>query len=151
MIINGKNVSFELTGIIEKLQMFQISNNLNFYYSQISKAEVFRSLRKGFDNRSNSEINQWWNVFSSILKSYHPVRTEIDINSDLSALALDFPINKNIQDYLHIIICKQNNLPFITKDKLDGKLEEIKNSYFHDIYYWPDIKDQIPVLDVFKQ
>ena len=58
MIINGKNVSFELTNQMEMLQNFQLSHDLNFYYSDITKAEVIRNLRKGFDNKKKSDLKK---------------------------------------------------------------------------------------------
>ena len=151
MIINGKNVSFELTNQMEMLQNFQLSHDLNFYYSDITKAEVIRNLRKGFDNKKKSEITDWWNVFSKILNKYNQVMIDFDFDNELSELALNYPINKNVQDYIHLIISKKNKLAFITSDKLDDKIYELKASYYSDIYYWQDVKDQIPINDIFKK
>ncbi len=69
----------------------------------------------------------------------------------LADLALNFPIRKNAQDYIHLIIAKRNGLAFITSDKLDDQIKEFQEKYYPHIYYWPEIKDDIPLDDVFKE
>ncbi len=66
-------------------------------------------------------------------------------------MALRFPIRKNVQDYIHLIISKKNGLAFITSDKLDDQIKDLQEKYYPHIYYWPEIKDDIPLDDVFKQ
>lgn len=79
------------------------------------------------------------------------METDYQIDHKLSELALDFPIRKNVQDYLHLIIAKKEGFAFITSDKLDNQIKDLQEEYYPHIYFWPEIKDSIPLDDVFKQ
>jgi hypothetical protein len=72
------------------------------------------------------------------------------LDEELSRLALQFPISKNVQDYIHMIIAKANDLAFVTSDKLDGQIEGLRKDYYPHIYYWPEPVGTIPVDDIFR-
>lgn len=150
VISNGIRYAFELTKNLNQLRNIQLSNGIKYYYSELTKAEVVRALRKAHTSRDSIEIMNWWGSFCFILGDYQKIETAFKLNEELSTLALDFPIRKNVQDYLHLIISKELALAYVTSDKLDDQIEELKERYYPHIYYWPDIKDKVPVDDIFK-
>jgi predicted nucleic acid-binding protein len=151
VISNGKRFAFELTHNVNLLRNIRYSNGLQYYYSDLTKAEVFRALRKTYPERETSEIVNWWESFCFLLGNYQKVESDYQIDQELSELALNFPIKKNVQDYIHLIIAKRKGLAFITSDKLDDQIKEFQERYYPHIYFWPEIKDDIPLDDAFKQ
>jgi hypothetical protein len=150
IISNGKRFAFELTKNVNLLRCIQYSNKIPYFYSELTKAEVFRALRKTYPHREISEIMGWWQSFCFLLSNYQRVESDYQIDQELSDLALHFPIRKNVQDYLHLIISKKKGLAFITSDKLDDQIKDLQERYYPYIYYWPEIKDDVPLDDVFK-
>ena len=59
VISNGKRFAFELTRYVNLLRSMQYSNKTPYYYSDLTKAEVFRALRKAYPQRSTVEILNW--------------------------------------------------------------------------------------------
>jgi predicted nucleic acid-binding protein len=151
VLANGRRFTFELTKNMDLLRFIQYSNKILYFYSELTKAEIFRSLRKTYPQRDISEILDWWKAFCFLLSDYKKIETDFQIDQELSSLALNFPIRKNVQDYLHIMIAKKNGLAILTSDKLDNQISELQEKYYPYIYYWPEIKDNIPLDDVFKQ
>ena len=82
---------------------------------------------------------------------YRKVEADYQIDQELADLALNFPIRKNAQDYIHLIMAKRNGLAFITSYKLDDQIKEFQEKYYPHVYYWPEIKGDIPLDDVFKE
>lgn len=149
-ISNGKRFAFELTKNVNLLRNIQYSNKIPYFYSELTKAEVFRALRKTYPHKEISEILDWWKSFCFLLSDYQKIESDYPIDQELSDLALHFPIQKNVQDYLHLIISKKKGLAFITSDKLGDQIKDLQESYYPHIYYWPEIKDDVPLDDVFK-
>ncbi|MBL7186593.1 MAG: hypothetical protein ISS70_09725 [Phycisphaerae bacterium] len=142
---NGMRFAFELTTNIDKLRCIHFTHKIRFYYSELTKAEVLRALRRSHSNRDQREIVSWWKALCYLLEDYNRVESE-NFDQELSQLALSFPISKNVQDYIHLILAKQNQLAFITSDKLDGQINAIRENYYSQIYYWPEIRQDIPIL-----
>lgn len=151
IIANGKRFQFELTKNVNLLRFIQYSNKISYFYSEITRAEIIRALRKTYPQREKSEILDWWQAFCFLLSTYQKIEIDYQIDKELSDLALNFPVRKNVQDYLHLIISKKENLAFITSDKLDGQINDLQERYYPHIYYWPEIKDDIPLDEIFKQ
>lgn len=156
VLSNDKRFDFELTQNINLLRFIQLSNNTRYYYSDLTRAEIFRALRKAHPDREKSEISEWWNAFCFLLSgyprsNYQKVESDYQIDRELTDLALNFPIKKNVQDYIHLIISKRNGLAFITSDKLDDQIMDLQEKYYPHIYFWPEIKDDVPLDAVFKQ
>jgi hypothetical protein len=151
VIAGGKRFAFQLTKNIEQLRNIQVSNNILFYYSELTKAEVIRHLRRVYLQRAKSEILDWWHAFCFVLLRYQKIEIDFPIDEELSALSLDFPINKNVQDYIHLIIAKKKGLAFITDDKLGNQIEDLKKVYYPHIYSWSEIKYQIPIDPIFER
>jgi len=151
VISNGKRFDFELTKNISLLRFIQYSNKISYFYSELTKAEVVRALRKTYPQKQISEIPDWWQAFCFLLSDYRKIEMDYQIEQELSDLALNFPIRKNVQDYLHLIISKKKGLAFVTSDKLDNQISDLQERYYPHIYYWPEIKDNIPLDEVFKQ
>jgi len=149
VIAGSRRFQFELTSNLDSLRNIHFSNKTQYRYSELTKAEVLRSLRKTHSSRSSGEILAWWEAFCFLLKDYTMVPTRIDLDEELSKLALEFPIKKNVQDYIHMIIAKTYDLAFVTCDKLDGQIEDLQRAYYPHIYYWPDIVGTIPIDDVY--
>lgn len=150
-ILSGeKRFQFELTSSINDLRMLHYTSNTLYYYSELTKAEVFRSLRKAHTQRSESEISNWWDALTFLMGKYQKVEIDVPIGEELSKLALTFPIRKNVQDYLHLIIAKKKELAYITSDKLDDQIEELKVDYYQHIYYWPQLKEKLPLDAQFR-
>lgn len=85
-----------------------------------------------------------------ILHKYEEVKVDFSIiTNELSNLALNFPIKKNVQDYIHLIIAREKQLVFLTLDKLDDQIELLQKNYYPYIYYWPDFKNLFPNYDPF--
>ena len=145
-IANGIRFAFELTTNIDKLRCIHFTHKTRFYYSELTKAEVLRSLRKSHSKRNQKEIISWWKALCYLMADYKKVESENLLGQELSQLALTFPISKNVQDYIHLILAKQNQLAFITSDKLNGQIDAIKENYYSQIYYWPEFKKDIPIL-----
>lgn len=150
VIRQGKRYAFLLTQTVNHLRILQMAYNLNFYYSELTRAEVYRSLRKAHGERSKTEITDWWGAFQFLMNNYQKTELDFGIDHELPNLALDFPIRKNIQDYIHLIIAKKNGLAFITSDKLDDQIEDLKATFYQHIYFWPELKNQIAVPEEFK-
>ena len=151
VISKGKRFDFELTRNVDLLRKIQYSNKTRFYYSDLTKAEVFRALRKTYPQRETVEILEWWGAFRFLLSDYQKAESDYPIDQELSDLALNFPVKKNVQDYIHLIISKRKGLAFITSDKLDNQIKDFREKYYPHIYLWTEIKDEIPLDDVFKQ
>jgi len=151
VIANGKRFAFELTKNVNLLRYIQLSNKIPYYYSELTKAEVVRALRKTYPQREISEILDWWAAFCFLLSDYRKVELAYQIDEELTDLALRFPIKKNVQDYVHLMISKKNGLAFVTSDKLDDQIKDLQEKYYPHIYLWSEVKDQIPLDDVFKQ
>ena len=151
VIAGSKRFAFELTRNVDQLRNIQLSHRTQFYYSEMTKAECLRALRKAHVQRQNADILDWWQAFCFLLRDYRRVELDFQIDEELSTLALNFPVRKNVQDYLNLIISKKKGLAFITSDKLDGQIEELQKDYYSHIYYWPEIKDKVPLDEVFKQ
>jgi len=117
-----------------------LSNGTRYYYSELTKAEVFRSLRRAQPERQTHEIQEWWAAFAFLLRDYQKAQLDFAIDDEFSRLALEFPIRRNVQDYLHLITAKHKELAFITSDKLDGQIEKLRTNYYQHIYYWPDLR-----------
>jgi len=71
VISNGKRFAFELTHYINMLRFIQYSNKTTYYYSDLTKAEVFRALRKAYPQRGTAEILNWWEAFCFLLSTRH--------------------------------------------------------------------------------
>ena len=150
-VIRGdKRFAFELTKTVNMLRNIQLSNGITYFYSDLVKAEVLRALRKGYPTRESSEILNWWHAFCFILGDFQEVKLDYDLGKELSSLALNFPIRKNVQDYIHLNTSKEKGLAFITLDKLDNQIEELRENYYPYIYYWHEVKDKVPIDDIFK-
>ena len=149
-IARGRRFAFELTWTADQLRMIQFSNGTPYYYSELTKAEVLRALRRAHPEREKPEILGWWEAFVFLLGDYRRVELDFHIGEELSALALNFPIRKNVQDYLHLIIAKEKGLAFVTSDKLDGQIEGLKKSYYPHIYFWPDVGKKFPIDEIFN-
>lgn len=143
---DGMRFAFELTANIDKLRCIHFTHKIHFYYSELTKAEVLRALRKSHSNRDQKEIISWWNALCYLMIDYNKVENENLLSQELSQLALTFPISKNVQDYIHLILAKQNQLAFITSDKLNDQINAIRENYYSRVYYWPEIKQDIPIL-----
>ena len=151
VIIGSNRVTFELTRNMDHLRNIYLSNKTHFHYSELTKAEVLRALRRSHPQRNSSEILDWWHAFCFLLFDYERVELDFPIGEELSNLVLGFPIRKNVQDYLHLMIAKTKGLALITSDKLDGHIEDLMKSYYPHVYYWPDVRDMIPVDEIFKR
>jgi hypothetical protein len=149
-LVGGRRVAFELTSNVDHLRNVHLSNQTIFYYSELTKAEVFRSIRRAHAQRASSEVAAWWEAFRFVMLDYREVAMSTAVGGELSNLALNFPIQKNAQDYMHLITARSANLAFITSDKLAGQLDELQARYYPHIYYWPAIREHLPVLDVFR-
>jgi hypothetical protein len=121
-----------------------------FHFSELTKAEVFRAVRRTHVQRQPSEVLAWWDSLRFVLLDYREVPMTAVNTGEFSNLALNFPIQKNAQDYLHLITAKGAGLAFITSDKLGGQLDDLKRDYYTHIYYWPNIRDRIPIQDIFR-
>jgi hypothetical protein len=150
VISQGKRFAFELTRTVNELRIIQLSNGIPYYYSELTKAEVLRALRKAHPERDKPEIPDWWGAFAFLLGDYRKVNLDFPIGDEFSRLALDFPIRKNVQDYIHLIAAKEKKLAFVTLDKLDDQIDDLRELYYPHIYFWPDIREKIPVDEVFK-
>ena len=111
---------------------------------------MLRAFRKAHPERAKSEILDWWGAFTFLLNDYRKVDWDFPIGDECSNLALDFPIRKNVQDYLHLIAAKEKELAFVTSDKLDDQIDDLRESYYPHIYFWPDVREKIPIDEVFK-
>ena len=151
VLVGGKRYQFELTKTMNLLRNISYSNKIEYYYSGLTKAEVYRALRKTHFHRASSDIIEWWKSLRFLLNDYRKVDIDFSFDEELLNLALRFPVRKNVQDYIHLIISKKKNLAFITSDKLDNQIKELQKSYYEHIYYWPEIKDKIPLNEEFKQ
>lgn len=60
---------------------------------------------------------------------------------DLARLALGFPLSKNVQDYMHLILAKERGALFLTLDKLNGQIEDLRREFYPGIAYWPEAKE----------
>ena len=89
-------------------------------------------------------------AFAFLLNDYRKVEWDFPIDDEFSNLALDFPIRKNVQDYLHLIAAKEKGLAFVTSDKLDSQIDDLKERYYPHIYFWPDIREKIPINEAFR-
>ena len=145
-IADGMRFTFELTTNIDYLRNIHFTHKTSFYYSELTKEEVLRSLRKSHAKSDQEEIISWWKALCFLMKDYKKVKSENLLGQELPELALAFPISKNVQDYIHLILAKQNKLAFITSDKLNGQIDAIRENYYSQIYYWPEIKKDIPIL-----
>jgi len=142
---NGMIFAFELTDTINWLRCIQMSLGTRYYYSELTKAEVFRALRKTHMERTENEIVAWWKAFTWLLGDYQPVSLVSGTDEELSQLALAFPIRKNVQDHIHLITAKKAGLAFLTSDKLDGQIDKLRHSYHRHIYFWPEAKNHVPL------
>lgn len=145
VIAQGKRFAFELTMAVDELRTIQFSNGTSYYYSELTKAEVFRALRKAHPKRAKSEILSWWEAFAFLMGDYRKVELDFHIGEEFSGLALNFPIRKNVQDYLHLIVAKEKGLAFVTSDKFDGQIDDLKESFYPHIYFWPDVRGEVPI------
>jgi predicted nucleic acid-binding protein len=150
VIMGGKRFAFELTKNIDLLQLIHYSHKTNYYYSELTKAEVLRALRRAHPERDRQQILRWWEAFRFLLLQFNKIELDFTITNELSTLALDFPIRKNVQDYIHLITAKQKGLAYITSDKLQNQLEDLRTKYYPHIYFWPEIKDKIPIAKIFR-
>ena len=91
---NGMRYAFELTSNLSKLQEIGIVHNKTYYYSELIKAEIFRNLRKSHSGAEKIEIVEWWNAFCFLMRKYENLPIDFNIGSELSDLALEFPIKK---------------------------------------------------------
>ncbi len=138
---NGIRYAFELTSNIDRLRKIGLFYNKKYYYSELIKAEVFRNLRKFHSDKDKKEISNWWNAFCSLMWDYKNLPINFDIGPELSDLALGFPIKKNVQDYIHLIIAKKYNKAFITSDKFDDQILELRTCYYAHIYHFEEVKN----------
>ena len=144
-VSGGLRFAFELTKTLSWLRAVQTSLGVSYRYSGLTKAEILRSLRKTHSGRSTEEILAWWQAFTWLLGDYQAVELATGVDEELTTLALSFPIRKNVQDYLHLITAKKLDLAFVTSDKFDNQLDELRAQYYRHIYFWPEIKNLLPL------
>jgi hypothetical protein len=150
LVVNGRRFQFALTHNVTHLQFIQVQYKTRYFYSELTKAEIFRALRKSHSERPTTEIQDWWAAFCALMRDYSRAEAGIEIGEELSELALNFPIRKNAQDYLHLIISRRQGLAFITSDKLGDQISELKRQYYPEIHYWPDVRDAVPLEEILK-
>ena len=107
-------------------------NGVSYCTSPLVFSEVVRKLRREYKLSAEDAFSLWWGV-ASAFRFERTKNNVIDLDKDLTMLARNYPLKKNVQDLLHIILAKQNDCLFVTKDKLDGNLDEIKKDYHNKI------------------
>ncbi|MBN2101583.1 MAG: hypothetical protein JW716_01790 [Candidatus Aenigmarchaeota archaeon] len=125
---------------IDKLLKIKRENCVVYYSSSMVMAEIFRKLQKE-KNFPVRKIAYLWGGLDHILGLKIIENNNVDLKH-LTVLSMNFPLKKNVQDLLHIILAKKNKCLFVTCDDLDGNMDDIKKHYYKDIMKFNDFSDK---------
>ena len=140
VLVRGLRLQVRMTKNLHWLHMIACVAKIRFVYSELVRAEAIRRLRRSHAEASRGELLDWWGLFSFFLKDYREVPLVFNDPGILSTLALAFPLSKNVQDYMHLVLAKERGALFITQDKLNNQMERLRGEFYAGIVYWPEAK-----------
>jgi hypothetical protein len=140
--VRGMRLQVQMTRNLHCLHMIAVATQVRFLYSELVKAEAVRRLRRSHPKASLEDLEDWWGLFSFFLKNYREVPLSLGAGV-LTALASSFPLGKNVQDYMHLIVAKEANALFVTSDNLNGQLDALRERFYPGIIPWPVLKQAL--------
>lgn len=140
VLIGGMRLQVELTQNIHWLRMIAWVTGVKFIYSELVRAEAIRRLRRSHPGATAADLRDWWELFAWLLKNYGEVSLTLSEPQALTELALTFPLPKNVQDYMHLLLARDNNAFFVTSDRLGGQIQALRDKFYPNIVYWPQDK-----------
>ena len=98
----------------EIIRFLKETKEIELFVSPLVKAEIGRRLRSEF-SATESEANEVWTLFLETLMIKELETAQI--NDEIAEIAFKIPFRKRISNLMHLIICKQYDIWFLTGDK----------------------------------